>query len=412
MTDTTPPFSECDDVTDDSALVQGDVFEWLERKDDPWLQFGVIVTANCDILHQKHRGILSYVPVLAIEDYLRIFFFPSVLRKGVKSIAEQLGRTLLADEVADAIRAYQAENFPDFPEPLADSVALQWALTLTPDGLADELRITDAGPRNKFVTLVEDFRAVEAAVTGETYAAQWNALIRLRVRQGAAAEKAREKIWSDIRASMKDLAGDRFFLGRLGSVPGDGWIAYLRLVREIQQIRWRSGSPTSARRRRWPSVSLAFDLRTSTDSLNSQLTYLPQLDSPRRLAQLPCEPRLCEFPVTHDGLRRHIEDFRGLLDAEAAKVPKLDNLRPSRIQARKRLQGIVQRAQCRRALRLCRGQFIEVQFDAVYPLVRAAAFGRAGFPRVVDENAPHTARRQCEKVRAIAPSDRPDLDQL
>lgn len=234
MTDPTPPFSECDDVTDDSALVQGDVFEWLERKDDPWLQFGVIVTANCDILHQKHRGILSYVPVLAIEDYLRIFFFPSALQKGVKSIAEQLGRTLLADEVADAIRAYQAENLADFPEPLSDSVALRWALTLTPEGLADELQITDPGPRKKFVTLVEDFRSVEAAVTGGAYAAQWNALVRLRVRQGPTAEKARERIWSEIRASIKDLPGDRFFLGRLGSVPGDGWIAYLRLVREIQ----------------------------------------------------------------------------------------------------------------------------------------------------------------------------------
>ena len=184
------------------------------------LQFGVILTANCDILHQKHRGILSYVPLLAIEDYLRIFFFPSALRKGVKSIAEQLGRTLLADEVADAIRAYQAENLPDFPEPLSDSVALRWALTLTPEGLADELRITDPSPRKKFVTLVEDFRTVEAAATSEAYSAQWNALVSLRVRQGATAEKAREKIWSDIRASIKDLPGDRFFLGRIGSIVG------------------------------------------------------------------------------------------------------------------------------------------------------------------------------------------------
>lgn len=237
MADTTLPFSECDDVTDDSVLVQGDVFEWLERKDDPWQQFGVIVTANCDILHQKHRGILSYVPVLALEDYLRIFFFPSALRKGVKPIAEQLGRTLLAAEVADAIRAYQAENLPDFPEPVSDSVALQWALTLTPDSLADELRITASGPRKTFLTLVEDFRMVEAAAAGEAYAAQWDALVRLRVRQGATAEKAQERIWSEMRASIKDLPGDGFFLGRLGSVSGHGWIAYLRLVREIQHHR-------------------------------------------------------------------------------------------------------------------------------------------------------------------------------
>ena len=235
MVESAPLFSECDDVTDDRPLAQGDVFEWLERTDDPWLQFGVIVTANCDIVHEKHRGVLSYVPLLAIEDYLRMFFFPAALRKGVRPIAEQLGRTLLADEVAEAIRTYQAENLPDFPQPLSDTVALRWALTMTSEDLADELRITDSRRRSDFVMLVDDFRIAESAATSENYAAQWDALVRLRVRKGATADGAREKIWTEIRSSIKDLPGDRFFLGRIGSFVGDGWIAYLRLVREIQQ---------------------------------------------------------------------------------------------------------------------------------------------------------------------------------
>jgi hypothetical protein len=234
MTDLAEQFSECIDVTDDSSLVQGDIFRWLEPRNDPWQQFGVVVTANCDIAFQKHRGILSYVPLISIKDYLRLFFLPTALRRGVRSTAAELGKALIADEVAEAIRMFQAENLPEFPEPVSDHDALRWALTMSPGEIADELKIEDLGARKRFEALLSEYQAVESALASEAYSEQWDALVRLRIRQGSEPGKAVQKLWSEIGARIRDLPGDCFFLGRLGTVAGEGWIAYLRLVREIQ----------------------------------------------------------------------------------------------------------------------------------------------------------------------------------
>jgi hypothetical protein len=71
-------------------------------------------------------------------------------------------------------------------------------------------------------------------MSSERYAEQMEALARIRVRQGAAPAKAYERIWAEIHATIRSLPGDSFFVGRLGSMPSAGWVAYLRLVREIQ----------------------------------------------------------------------------------------------------------------------------------------------------------------------------------
>src|SRR5256885_8963072 len=63
-------FSECTPNTDAAPLHQGDIFHWLASV-DPWSKFGLIITADCDIRKNKHRGILSYVPILTLRDYLR-----------------------------------------------------------------------------------------------------------------------------------------------------------------------------------------------------------------------------------------------------------------------------------------------------------------------------------------------------
>ena len=229
-------FSECDDVTDDRPLVQGDVFEWLNRGSDPWQHFGIVVTANCDIAEGKHRGILSYVPLLSLEDYLRLFFLPKALRKGVKSIAEELGKKLLDQELAEVIRAHQAANLPEFPEPLSDKAALQWASTMKPEALADELRITEPNPRAKFIALVPGLPMSMRQCRAKAMLSRWKPW-----RRNPSPPRCRP-----CKGGRKDLGGDsrhnsepsgRFLLcrsGAFGFMPSAGWVAYLRLVREIQ----------------------------------------------------------------------------------------------------------------------------------------------------------------------------------
>jgi hypothetical protein len=37
-------FNECAELEGKESLGQGDVIEWFDGKDDPWRQFGLIVT--------------------------------------------------------------------------------------------------------------------------------------------------------------------------------------------------------------------------------------------------------------------------------------------------------------------------------------------------------------------------------
>lgn len=240
-------FSECEALTDDRPIRQGDVFAWLNGGGDPWRTLGAIVTANCDIAQQKHRGVLSYVPILRLDDYLRLFYLPKRLERALRPLVGELNKT---------IREYQAANRPDFPEALSDAAAQAWARERDAEEIADELRIPDAKARGTFTDLVREYQAMYVALENELYAEQVDALARVRVRrQGVTSEKARDSTFQEIHDSMETLPGDCFFIGRIGSEYFDGHVAYLRLVREIQdnqvairQSDLRAGAPVVARR--------------------------------------------------------------------------------------------------------------------------------------------------------------------
>ena len=98
-------------------LRQGDVLEWLNDQSDPWRRFAIVVTADCDLAHQKHAGLLACVPVLAHEDYLALFPLPARLGRA---------RAKLVERASTLIRHYQAENRADFPLALSDDAIAAW----------------------------------------------------------------------------------------------------------------------------------------------------------------------------------------------------------------------------------------------------------------------------------------------
>jgi hypothetical protein len=128
--------------------------------------------------------------------------------------------------------------------------------------------------------------------------------------------------------------------------------------------------------------------------------------------QLHGQPGPRESPVTHDGLWRHAERFRGFVHAEAAEEPQLDHLRTPWILRRKQAECIVECAQFFRALRGRRRQFVHVQpARRIDPLQGAAAFERAPGAGGVDEDSSHDARRHCEEVGSVLPVHRAGVNE-
>jgi hypothetical protein len=82
---------EFEKVDDASQINQGDVFEWMDdNKTRPWRNYGIVVTADCDLEHKKTDGLVSFVPALIAEDYLWHFW----KEKRLASTRKQLLSTL------------------------------------------------------------------------------------------------------------------------------------------------------------------------------------------------------------------------------------------------------------------------------------------------------------------------------
>ncbi len=236
-------FSEALVVTDDRPIRQGDVFEWLERTSDRWRQYGVVVTADCDIAQEKHRGIISYVPVLRVADYLMLSFLPRRVERSIRA---------LVPEMAAILRRIQAQNLPAFPDPLSDAAADAWVLRSAAKDIAAELSLTGEDA-DKFFELATLRRRLADAIEKDDFEKLADALVRTRGRT-TTVEKAREAFWAEVEAHFRDLPGDAFFIGSVSEEQRAGYVAYLRMVREIRQseiaIRFSEIRGETARARR------------------------------------------------------------------------------------------------------------------------------------------------------------------
>jgi hypothetical protein len=219
-------FCECHDAGD-HRIRQGDVFEWLGNDSaDPWTKFGVVVTADCDIVHAKHRGVLSYVPLLELRDYLALFHLPAKLQRGAAPIREQLVKV---------IRMLQAECAPEFSVPLSEEAALRWVAALTVEGVAKELGVPPERNLDDFRALAADFALVQTAIAAGTFDQLFAGLVQVRKRRAKGNDDVHASIWKDIEDHISRLPGDAFFISSLTSHQYAGYVAYLRLVREIDQ---------------------------------------------------------------------------------------------------------------------------------------------------------------------------------
>jgi hypothetical protein len=72
----------------EEPLSQGDIILWRDGKAS-FEKLGVVVTADCDLVRNKHWGRVSVVPVLSIDKYFSDLFIPSQLATLEGKLIEQ-----------------------------------------------------------------------------------------------------------------------------------------------------------------------------------------------------------------------------------------------------------------------------------------------------------------------------------
>jgi hypothetical protein len=220
---------ECEELGDPSTpLRQGDVLEWLGDHTDPWRRFAIVVTADCDLAHQKHAGLLACVPVLAHEDYLALFPLPARLAKA---------KAKLLERAVALIRGYQEANRPDFPVAMSDDAIAGWIDAVEADEIAEQLRVTEEKTARQLVDVVTAIKTCSRAASTGGLDPQLDALTTAwLVTQGKSTfEERRPALARELLDHLGRLPGDAIFLHGLSPYLRTGYVAYLRAIVNVDE---------------------------------------------------------------------------------------------------------------------------------------------------------------------------------
>ena len=218
-------FSECEYVDSSQPLRQGDVVRSLEPASGPWDALAVVVTADCDIEHDKHSGLLTCVPVVPLTTYLATYYLPRRVAGQAESLSQQF---------FSMMRKVQEEKFANYGTPISFDRAKSWVLETSPTEVASTLELVGE-KRTRFLSIAEEFAALNRLKPGN-FEEHCNAFISAQLLITPSKDRAsiRQDLGAVLRTHTNMLPGDALYLSSLGGDLDRGYVVYLRVVRELR----------------------------------------------------------------------------------------------------------------------------------------------------------------------------------
>ncbi|TCC33597.1 hypothetical protein [Kribbella sindirgiensis] len=210
------PFTEYREVTAADPLRQGDVLEAVDPGATIWDRHLVVITADCDLAFDKHRGRVTCVPLLAEDDYLSEMQIPKIrdrlVARAIVDLQATMARLGLPKVSTHRLREWVGEEEP------AEIVAL---LKLR-DREAEAVRRSLESIRRMDSEALTLNEAVEALVDGQ-----------LMGPNPPKRENALGRVMPPLRSNYTQPPGDAFFLGSIAPGQAAGYFAYLRYLKQI-----------------------------------------------------------------------------------------------------------------------------------------------------------------------------------
>ena len=107
-------------ISSDAPYGQGDIIRLQERPNPPHL--GVVINADCDLLHNKTDGVCSFLPIYAFHEYLVQFWLDRFLGSQKKQIVTHIATTINQPRSEhDALEQWlDSDDSSTLPDRLAD----------------------------------------------------------------------------------------------------------------------------------------------------------------------------------------------------------------------------------------------------------------------------------------------------
>lgn len=206
-------FTEYDRLTAGTPLRQGDVLETTSAG-TPWDRTLFVITADCDLAHEKHQGRITCVPLLTSEEYLREIQIPKL-------------RTRFAKRALDPLISIVDSN--GGPK-LSPDRTRQWATEQSTTEILEQLQMPKLAA-TQLHPLLEALHLIDSKSDSLSECSTY--LVKALEALGAKQAKAKNEVLSALREPYKQPPGDALFIGSLSPDHVGGYFAYLRHLEQI-----------------------------------------------------------------------------------------------------------------------------------------------------------------------------------
>ncbi|MGW4908595.1 hypothetical protein [Streptomyces sp. NPDC004270] len=213
----------------DRPIRQGDVLELLHRKDDFPLDsektLGFVVTANCDLSYGKNWNLITYVPAVPVEVYVKQFVIPKELTSQRSQAERAVHKTFGTSSTTDQTdRAFEMMRLGYNPEEIA--------VLLPPNGKArDEL----ATGIRVLLTLEKSMKELAACSHSQPFCRCLLAHCRRMDKARPSKKPAVDMLRTNVHDRLKRFPGDALYVHRPSPHHPTGYVALLRLVSSIHE---------------------------------------------------------------------------------------------------------------------------------------------------------------------------------
>jgi hypothetical protein len=221
--------NDCEVAEPYSEIQQGDIViraDWNAHS--PTDRIAVLITADCDIAHQKFGDYLSAVPVVSIDHYVQSF----LMLKELKATSEAL-HVEIRKSVEPLLGLHPSSSSP------TRTALVSWVM----DGAVSDLPYTEnLKPRD--AKRLEIMKSVYREILGTDEENRMSRSKHLVVRGNSAVRDsdntdAQKKLIGAIKSHLRQLPQDIFFLTHIPGAPrplSDN-LGFLVLLREVRPIR-------------------------------------------------------------------------------------------------------------------------------------------------------------------------------
>ena len=116
---------ETEYIASDAPFGQGDIIQLRERNQPPHL--GVVINADCDLLHHKTDGVCSYLPIYSFHEYLLAFWLDQFLESQKQKILLQIAQAINQPTAElDTLKQWlESNDHPSLPDRLTEELELK-----------------------------------------------------------------------------------------------------------------------------------------------------------------------------------------------------------------------------------------------------------------------------------------------